>query len=284
MPKPMMYDTHTHTPLCKHAVGEPEEYARAALQRGLKGLLVTCHNPMPNQWGQSVRMAPEEFGAYLALVERARRAMEGQVEVRLGLECDYMPGLEDWIEKQIASAPLEYVLGSVHPHMSAYKAAFPLRDALEFQKIYFENLARAAETKFFDTLSHPDLVKNVTPNEWQLERILDDVRRCLDRVARAGMALELNTSGLQKSVPEMNPGPEILREIRARGMPVVVGSDAHAPRRVGADFEAAFEALEAAGFEQVSFFLQRRRVDVPLDAARASLAARPVSAQEPAGC
>ena len=227
-------------------------------------------------------MSPEEFGAYLELVERARRAMEGEVEVRLGLECDYMPGMEAWLEQQIDSAPLEYVLGSVHPHMSSYQATFPLRDAFEFQKLYFENLARAAETKFFDSISHPDLVKNVTPKEWDLERIFDAVRRCLDRIARAGMAMELNTSGFQKSIPELNPGPEILREIRARGIPIVVGSDAHKPIRVGADFEAAFDALETAGFTQVSFFLQRRRVDVPIAAARASLVAPPVPAREPA--
>ena len=28
--EPMLYEMHMHTPLCKHARGEPEDYAEAA--------------------------------------------------------------------------------------------------------------------------------------------------------------------------------------------------------------------------------------------------------------
>lgn len=45
-----------HTPLCKHAIGEPEEYAETAIQRGLKGIIFTCHSPMPDGWWSQVRM------------------------------------------------------------------------------------------------------------------------------------------------------------------------------------------------------------------------------------
>ena len=38
---PLLYESHCHTPLCKHASGSPSEYAAVAEQRGLKGLIVT---------------------------------------------------------------------------------------------------------------------------------------------------------------------------------------------------------------------------------------------------
>jgi hypothetical protein len=41
----LFYDSHMHTPLCKHAWGEPEEYAQQALKAGLKGIIFTCHCP-----------------------------------------------------------------------------------------------------------------------------------------------------------------------------------------------------------------------------------------------
>ena len=44
-PDPLLYEMHMHTPLCKHAQGAPEEYAAVAQQRGLQGIVVTCHNP-----------------------------------------------------------------------------------------------------------------------------------------------------------------------------------------------------------------------------------------------
>ena len=30
----MLIDLHNHTPLCKHAKGEPEEYIKKALEKG----------------------------------------------------------------------------------------------------------------------------------------------------------------------------------------------------------------------------------------------------------
>ena len=38
---PTLFDSHMHTPLCKHAVGEPEDYAEQALAEGLKGIIFT---------------------------------------------------------------------------------------------------------------------------------------------------------------------------------------------------------------------------------------------------
>src|SRR5690606_3728802 len=100
MSNSLLYESHCHTPLCRHAKGEPEEYAEVALQRGLKGLIVTCHNPLPDGISQGVRMYPEQMGEYVDLVARARESYAGKVDVRLGLEADYMPGLESFLEKQ----------------------------------------------------------------------------------------------------------------------------------------------------------------------------------------
>ena len=47
---PVLYEMHMHTPLCKHAHGEPEDYAEVAKQRGLKGIVVTDHNPADDDW------------------------------------------------------------------------------------------------------------------------------------------------------------------------------------------------------------------------------------------
>ncbi|HRX79610.1 MAG TPA: PHP domain-containing protein, partial [Pirellulaceae bacterium] len=117
MPEPLLFETHSHTPLCKHAVGMPTEYAAVAEARGLRGLLVTCHNPMPDGFSAGVRMSPEQFDEYVDLVAQTRDEWEGRVDVRLGLEADYFEGFEGWLERQLNSAEFHYVLGSVHPQI-----------------------------------------------------------------------------------------------------------------------------------------------------------------------
>jgi histidinol-phosphatase (PHP family) len=268
---PILYDTHMHTPLCKHARGEPEEYAAAAEACGLKGIVITCHNPDPDGWAPRYRMDMNQFDRYVALVHRARETWADRVDVRLGLESDYVPGKEPLLARLHAKAEFHHILGSVHPGLKDYKDIYWHDNVLEFQQTYFEHLALAAETGLFDTLSHPDLIKNVFPSQWNIELLLDDIRHSLDRIARSGVAMELNTSGLNKEIREMNPGRLMLAEMRERHIPVVIGSDAHEPKRVAADFEQAFEMLESAGYTHTSFFLERQRQDVEIAQARQSL-------------
>lgn len=270
---PVLYESHMHTPLCKHAYGEPEAYAAVAAQRGLQGIIVTCHNPPIDGWSPSVRMADAEFDTYVQIVERARQAWAGRVDVRLGLECDYVPGMEAALAEQLGRAEFHHVLGSVHPQIAQYKERYFTGDTLAFQRTYFEHLALAAETGLFDTLSHPDLVKNEFPQEWDPARLADTLEASLDRIAAAGVAMELNTSGLQKRLPEMNPGRTILATMHARGIPVVVGADAHTPQRVAADYVPALQLLQETGYTHVSLFLNRQRQEVAIDTALANLQA-----------
>jgi histidinol-phosphatase (PHP family) len=271
----VLYESHSHTPLCKHAVGTPAEYAAVAESRGLKGIIITCHGPLPDGLGIDHRMAPEEFDRYVELVAATREEFAGRVDVRLGLESDYFPGIEAWAEKLHARAPLHHVLGSVHMQVGHYRSKYFNGDPFAYQQLYFQHLAESAETRLFDTLAHPDLVKNDSPRDWEFSRIEPDITRALDRIARTGVAMELNTSGLLKSVPEMNPGPRMLELIRERGIPVVLGADAHRPSRVADRYEEALRMLADLGFRTVNFFLGRRRQEVAIETALASLRPAP---------
>jgi histidinol-phosphatase (PHP family) len=268
---PLLYESHSHTPLCKHAHGEPVAYAAAAEQRGLKGIIFTCHCPLPGGISHAVRMAPEQYDRYIELVADARAQFAGRVDVRLGLESDYYPGVEPWLEKLHARAPLHHVLGSVHPQVPDYRHRFFTGDWFAYQQTYFDHLACAAETGLYDTIAHPDLIKNEAPHEWNFARIQPFIERALDRIAKTGVAMELNTSGVNKVIREINPSPTMLGLMRARGIPVVIGADAHQPHRVADGYADALRTLESAGYRDVSFFLERKRQTVPIAAALASL-------------
>lgn len=270
MPDPLVYETHMHTPLCRHAVGNPEDYAAQAARRGMRGIIVTCHCPLPDGISASVRMAPEEWHDYLDLVRTARSSTD-EVDIRLGLESDFLPGLEPYLEELHNRTPLDYVLGSVHPHIEEYKQRYLRWDWPAFHRQYFSSLVEAASTGLFDCLSHPDLVKNLGSESWDLNALMPHILKCLDDIAATGIAMELNTSGIYKTIPEMNPSAPILAAMRERGIPVVVGADAHLPDRVGDLYELAYDLLESAGYDQVRHFLNRQPIDTPIRMARASL-------------
>lgn len=267
----MVYEMHMHTPLCKHALGEPEEYAQVAWEKGLTGMVVTCHCPLPNGISSSVRMLESQFQDYIDKVQRAQETWAGRIDIRLGMESDYLTGTESYVAKLHERAEFHHILGSVHPHIPEYLKKYHQGSWHEFHLSYFENLALAAETGLFDTLAHPDIVKNLGCAEWDLAALKPTILKALDRIAQTGIAMELNTSGLNKIVPEMNPGKEILHAMFERGIPVVVGADAHSPERVGDRFLEAYNILEEVGYTELSYFLNRKRETIALALARESL-------------
>jgi histidinol-phosphatase (PHP family) len=267
----VLFESHSHTPLCKHADGDPTEYAAAAEARGLKGLHVTCHNPMPDGFSAAVRMSESEFDAYVELVAEATDQWRGRVDVCLGLEADYFAGYESYLEKQLSAADFHFVLGSVHPQIPEFRAQYWQSDLTEVQGIYFDLLAKSAETGLFDSLAHPDLIKNFTVEAWDPLTILDVIRPALDRIAKTGVAMELNTSGVNKRISEMNPFPEMLREMKLREIPITLGADAHTPERVGDGYEAAMRLLQSVGYTHVNYFRSRRRQSVAIEDALRSI-------------
>ena len=267
----LLFDSHMHTPLCKHASGHPREYAERGWEAGLRGIIMTCHSPMPNGFSSAVRMDPSEFEDYVGLVAEGAEQAPGEMKVRLGLESDFFPGMEEWLADLHNRADFHYILGSVHWHIPEYLDAFWTGDMDAFRSQFFAHLAESAECGLFDCLSHPDLIKNAGSDPWEFETLRPIIAESLDRIAATDVAMELNTSGLYKTYPEMNPGPDMLAMMAERGIPVVIGSDSHSPDRVGDAFIAALAFLQNAGYEQVSYFESRERRDVSIDAAREGL-------------
>ena len=270
-PDRIVYESHSHTTLCNHAVGESGQYAAAAEQRGLRGLIITCHNPMPNGFSSRVRMREDQFEQYLELVEATRVQWAGRVDVRLGLEADFFQGFESYLEKQLQSADFHFVLGSVHPQLQEFRDKYWQDDLQEVQRTYFRLLAESAETGLFDSLAHPDLIKNFTSQDWDPNQIFDEIERALDRIAATGVAMELNTSGINKTISEMNPFPGMLSAMQVRNIPVTIGADAHEPNRVADGYEYGLKLLQECGYTDVSFFLNRERQTVRIEDALNSL-------------
>lgn len=204
-------------------------------------------------------MDPSQFDEYVAMIHGTRARFAGRLDVRLGIESDFYPGVEPWLRELHARASLSHVLGSVHYQVSDYRKLFYTGDVFSYQELYYEHLALSAESGLFDTLAHPDLIKNESPDDWDFERMRPVIARALDRIAATGVAMELNTSGVQKALPEMNPSPGQLAMMCERGIPVVLGADAHVPERVGDGYLTAMQILKQAGYSEISYFIDRKR-------------------------
>jgi histidinol-phosphatase (PHP family) len=260
-------DYHMHTPLCRHAVGEPTAYAAHAKRIGLREIGFTDHSPMPRDDFDDWRMRAIDLDDYIARVEQARRE-HPELTIKIGLEVDYFPGGEDWVRELAGRHPWDYFIGSVHyisdswaidnPHLiSEWKK----RDPLEVWETYCERLTQAAGSGLFDIIGHADLCKKFGVHPPGDTTPL--FARFIETAAAHGVAIELNTAGLRKDCREIYPAANILRLAHGAGIPITFGSDAHAPEEVGMHFEDAVALARACGYTACCRFAGRQRDLLP---------------------
>ena len=256
-------DYHMHTPLCRHATGEPTEYAAQALRVGLREIGFTDHSPMRRDDFDDWRMRADQLDEYVAKVERARRENPA-LTIRLGLEVDYLPGQEDWIRELAGRHAWDYFIGSVHYVSDSWDVDNPAklsewkrRDAWEVWSVYFERLTMAAESGLFEIIGHADLPKKFGHRPQRDCAPLYE--NFLAAVKRADVAIELNTAGLRKDCREIYPNPVLLERAFALGVPITFGSDAHAVGEVGLNLGEAIELARRVGYRETVGFAGRRR-------------------------
>jgi len=255
-------DLHMHTPLCRHATGEPVDYARRALELGFSEIGFSDHSPMRQDDFDDWRMRFDQLSEYVEKVRKAQKDFP-QLIIRLALEIDYLPGQEEWIRELARLHPWDYFIGSVHyvsdswaidnPHkLSEWKN----RDTMEVWSIYFERLTMAAESGLFEIIGHADLPKKFG------HRPTGDCTPMFERFLKAAKAhncaLDVNTAGLRKDCKEIYPSREFLNLAFKRGIPITFGSDAHAPEEVGMNFNEALKLARGVGYRNCLSFNQHQ--------------------------
>jgi histidinol-phosphatase (PHP family) len=261
-------DLHMHTPLCRHAVGEPSAYANRAVELGLSEIGFSDHSPMRRDGFDDWRMNLDQLDQYVDDVNRAR-ANHPLLTIKLALEVDYIPGHEEWIRDLAARQPWDYFIGSVHYVSDSWDVDNPAklaewrqRDPFEVWTVYFERLTAAAASGLFNIIGHADLPKKFgyLPGK----DLSPWVNRFLDAATESGVAIELNTAGLRKPCREIYPSRTILEAARRKGVPITFGSDAHAPGEVGSDFGPAMNLARDVGYTHYLTFNQRRSAVLPI--------------------
>lgn len=192
-----------------------------------------------------------------------------QIEIKAGLEFDWLDGSATWLAPLAQDARLDYTIGSVH---------FVGQDSIDLTRYYWERLTvdeinavvrrywqtlrDMAASHLFDIAGHLDLYKKF--GFYPTADISDVITEALDAIHDADMAIELNTAGWRKDCKACYPTDDLLIACRKRNIPIVVSSDAHQAHLVAADFNRAYDILFRVGYTELAHFTQRERTLEPL--------------------
>ncbi len=269
----MLIDFHTHTELCCHADGTMEEYVRAAIAKDIKIFGFSAHSPWMPQNGLKMALSYDEVPLYVSRVgvlkERFSNGKVPQIQIRLGMEMDFLPDKLDEARRFSREIDFDYIIGSVH-HIGTWGfdqemqiALYDTRSIREVYESYFNLVKQLARSGVFDIIGHIDLVKKFGffPDAgW--DDIQEDVAKT---VGESNMVVELNTAGFDKPVKECYPGAAFLARLKKYGVPITLGSDAHNPDEVGRHFDRAIALLKDVGYKELTAFEKRKKIPVPID-------------------
>src|SRR5262245_11446374 len=265
-----------------------DRYLAAAEEHGIEELGVSEHVYRFTQaieiWSHPYweGQAKDDLDAYCELVRTT--------PLRLGIECDFVPGSEDRIAN-LLERDFDYVVGSIHflgeqgaVDDRRYDIWDRITDADELWASYFRCQAELARSGLFDIVSHPDLVKIWGAERPQPQR---DPRfhyePLVEAVAESGIAVEVSTAGLRKPVEEIYPARALAEMCLEAGADFALSSDAHAPDQVGFGYDAALGLLSDLGVQRICVFERRKRRLEPLGAAGADAGAGRVADSGQAG-
>ena len=281
-----MLDYHVHPNYSIDAEGSLEEFCKAALEKGLREIAFTTHlDSDPETDDCLVRVEGDLIDVrssyWLEHYESSIRQMgdiysEQGLEVRLGIEVDIYPGVEERLPERFNSTDFDIIIGSVHliDHLAISakdKASeiFSKYSLQEMGKRYFTTLEDSITSSFFDIIGHLDLYRRFGERHYGpgiRELWMPYLDRIASKMKKHNVGFEINTSPLRRGQNNTMPERALAKALSERGIStVIVGSDAHTPRNIGAGVVEAITLLKNLGYHSITQFDHRKQRSFEID-------------------
>ncbi|UOR11916.1 histidinol-phosphatase HisJ [Halobacillus amylolyticus] len=264
-----MIDGHIHSPYCPHGTSDSlESYVEQAIKTGYTSMTFTEHAPLPPSFNDPVPtkdsgMNPRLLEAYINNVRNVKKTYESDIEVKVGLEVDYISGFEEetklfldeygrFLDDSILSVhflPIKKDWYCIDYSASVYREALAASGSPNnLYQLYYDVLVQSISADLGvhkpNRIGHMTLIKKFQqlyepPVAW--EQMAIDF---LDHVKEGSMTLDYNGAGMYKEhCKEAYPPLKIARKASAKGIPLIYGSDAHSSSAITQDYDGLDSSL-----------------------------------------
>ena len=196
-----MKNFHTHTSRCMHASGKDEEYVLAAIEAGYEVLGFSDHTPWKydSDFVANMRMPLSQFDEYYQSISSLKEKYKDQIEIKIGLECEYYPKYMEWLKSFAKEYRLDYLIFGNHYYESdeyhMYNGACTRND--EMLDKYVESTIEGLDTGVYCYLAHPDLFMRA--RRWD-KKCEEAAHRLSAYCKEHDVLMEYNLAGLRSSI------------------------------------------------------------------------------------
>ena len=234
------------------------QMAQSARERGIRVLGLSEHVFQMNEARSTLTHMQLEgpilsFHDYIHAVQNV--SQQTGVDVRLGLEVDFIPEKNDEIQASLQGHPWDFLIGSVHQvdgKLFEHDNISTREQGETAWRHYVHLLRNAVDSGFFSLVSHP--VRMRSQNPYLPPRLDKEYEQLAVLATQKNVALEINGYDTL-TYPDM---VRLLAKACAlHNTPISVGSDAHNPKQVAQAHKQTLDILREVGISKVRIWKQR---------------------------
>lgn len=216
---------HVHSHRCKHASDEPDsEYIKKAIELGAETIIFTDHAPFPEN-PFNYRMTLDELTEYVETLQELKRQYVDLIEVKIGLEIEYIPSCIDYYRELKEKWEMDILLLGQHfALLPDGRYTFDLENKSEEIPYLAKGIIDGMESGLFDSVAHPDQIFR-RKRQWDAEAE-ELAKRIKDCAARTGVTLEKNISNMFEKKRKHLYWQEFWQDLPKK-IEVIYGVDAH---------------------------------------------------------
>jgi histidinol-phosphatase (PHP family) len=218
-------------------------------------------------------MSEQDLPRYYSELSDLREIFSNQINIKIGLEIDYIEGAEELLLPIIEQYALDFRIGSIHciPHFG-WKHISELQNKSSEPILleYFRLVQAALSSKLFHSIAHIDFIwRDTEITSSNIDIICEQIDEILRTAVVNKTCVEVNANGFlwaqaQHTLP-INPFDYFIGQIKNCGALITIGSDAHEPYYVGKSLSPIIQMLLSKGINRVCRFSEGKMCEESLE-------------------
>jgi len=297
----MLTNHHTHCDFCDGTTSAAA-MADVAQAAGFSVLGFSSHAPLPfsTVWNMDLG----DMTAYVSTIRGLADTHAPALEILAGLEVDFIAGLCGPADGRFSAFELDFTIGSTHfvtplgipadavsnpsscldqrgepkfgftvdepaADFDRHLEEFYSGDSMRMVADYYKALTASIRVGGFDILGHFDLIRknNHGQSKFSEDSALyrEAAMQAVEALRGTEIIVEVNTGAMTRGYTTTPyPALWILKELKARRVPICVNADAHAPSHLQLHREAALRLASEAGYHVLTIPTKLGRQEIPL--------------------
>lgn len=268
-------DFHMHSNFSGDSQASVGHMIHGAVARGLNTICFTDHNdpsfPYPSP--EEVGMFDLDTDRYMDSLMQTADLYKDKISIRRGVEIGIQAHIYKELSAYVQKYPFDFVIGSSHlclgtdPYYPTFWESRTLKDGLN---AYLEDIRQNVHNfTDYDVYGHLDYIVRYAPTQnkdFRFNDYADILEDILKTIIAHDKGIEVNSAGYRQGLGAPNPCADIIKLYRSLGGEIItIGSDAHKPEDIAADFDRVEALLLSCGFKYYTIFKDRKPEFIKID-------------------